>query len=113
MAFITKSVFQKLRILFLLGVVIATIDIVFIEAVFRFQANLDLANNIKVLVVFIEQKNVKIEITIVNSETDLDNIGSAYSVLKFVICCVVFFSKKLVIFLSGQYWTIMVIIVGL
>ena len=66
----------------MLGVVFCTGNIVFIEAVFRFQANLDLTNKIKVVVVFVEQENVEIEITIVISKTDLDNIGSAHRVLE-------------------------------
>ena len=66
----------------MLGVVISTIDIVFVEAVFRFQANLDLTNKIKVVVVFVEQENVEIEITIVISKTDLDDISSTYGVLE-------------------------------
>ena len=73
----------------MLDVLICTNHIIFVEAVFGLQADLDLTNNVEVVVVFVEQENVEIEITIVRSKTDLDNIGSAYRVL-LLFCCLAF-----------------------
>ena len=66
----------------MLNVLICTNHIIFVEAVFGLQADLDLTNNVEVVVVFVEQENVEIKITIVGSKTDLDDIGSAYGVLE-------------------------------
>ena len=77
----TKILFQK-QFLLLLGIVIATVGIRFFEAVFRLQAKLNLAHNVKVIIIFVEEENVEVEIAILIPKINLDNICSTNGILQ-------------------------------
>ena len=59
-----------------------TCVVVWLEAVFRLQTQLDVANNIQVVIFQIEEEDVEIEITILTSESSLHKVGSTTSVLE-------------------------------
>ena len=73
-------------VLLLLGIIIFTVIIILFKAVFCLQAKLKLAHNIEVLVSFVEEESVEIEITVIASKSNLDHISSANGVLKVCYC---------------------------
>ena len=63
-------------------VLIITLDIGFVETVFLLQAKLNLTDNIKILITFVEKKNIEAEIAVVFSKTNLNNVRSAIGILE-------------------------------
>ena len=66
----------------MLGVKITTVCIILLKAVFRLQAKLNLTNNVKIAVAFVEEKNIEIEVAIFFSKTNFHDVSSANSVLE-------------------------------
>ena len=60
---------------------IVTIGVILLEAVLWFQAELNFADNIKIVVIFIEKKNVEIEVAILTSKSNLNNICRTNGIL--------------------------------
>ena len=61
---------------------ITTVDIGLTETVFLLQAKLNLTNNIKIIIILVEKKNIEAEIAVVISKTNLNNVRSAVGILK-------------------------------
>ena len=61
---------------------VVTIGIKLFKAVLWFQAELNFADNIKIVIIFIEKKNIEIEIAILTSKSNLNNIGRANGILE-------------------------------
>ena len=72
---------RSIKIL-LLSIVVTTIGIILFEAVFWLQAELNLTNYVEIVVILIEKEDVEIEVTIVTTKPNLNNVGSADRILE-------------------------------
>ena len=68
--------------LLILCIVITTVGIKLGEAVFWAQAKFGLTDNIKFVAVFVEEKTFEVEMAILGTKVDLNDVGSANCVLK-------------------------------
>ena len=62
-----------------------TVSISFFKAIFRAQAELDVADNIKGITIFVEKKSIETEVAIFDTKTDLYDVPGTNGVLTILL----------------------------